>query len=150
MPATYGVAIEVPLSGPYCSPGNAETMSTPGASTSGLFSNVGEAGPRELKVAIWSWLSEAPTVRALRAAPGESMPKDLPLLPAATTHTTPAAVALSMARAPGSSGWPGAPRLRFITSTASSVAGLPSGSRARSMAAMTPEVGPLPPASRTR
>jgi len=61
--------------------------------------------------------SLAPTVSAERAQPGEPMVEfEGPELPAATTTTTPAAVALSTAWEVGSSGSPEPPRLRLATS----------------------------------
>ena len=65
-----GVAIDVPLSGPYLPPGNDETTDTPGARTSGFRAAYFVLGPREEKDAMRSLLFVAPTVIALRAVPG--------------------------------------------------------------------------------
>src|SRR6185369_2118978 len=109
-------------------------MSTPGALTSGFRSNVLGVGPREVKGASWSYLVVAPTVIARRDEAGVPIePGAEPALPAATQHTTPAALRLSIASDSGSSGSPGyEPRLTLITWQASFVFGLPSGSSVRS------------------
>jgi hypothetical protein len=46
-------------------------MDTPGARISGLIAQEFGTGPLELKLAKTSLLSDAPTVKALRATPGE-------------------------------------------------------------------------------
>lgn len=75
-------------------------------------------GPRDEKEVMLSPRSLAPTVIALRDVPGLAIVwKLLPLFPAAMANVTPAAVALSIAIEPGSSGLPLPPRLRLATST---------------------------------
>ena len=78
-PATCGVAIEVPDSDMYMSPGvprkpsllRAAVMSTPGAVMSGLRAESPMRGPRLEKSANCSCLVTAPTVSASSALPGE-------------------------------------------------------------------------------
>ena len=106
-------------------------------------------GPRELKLAMPSKASTAPTVIAPRALPGLPIVWPPPELPAAMAKTTPAAVALSTAMQSGSSGLPPPPRLRFATSTRSLVLPSPFGSTVRSIAARTSDSEPLPLAFRT-
>ncbi len=75
-------------------------IATPGATISGFitFWTPSLTSPRELKGAITPLLSTAPTVNAVRATPGELIVRYAgPLLPAATTDRSPAAVALSTA-----------------------------------------------------
>src|SRR2546430_4677399 len=118
-PATCGVAIDVPLSVPYLSPGNDERMLTPGAAISGFIVRSFGVGPRDEKLAMLSPESTAPTVIAELAAPGLETLWYLPELPAAMQKITPARVPLLMAREAGSSGPPAPPQLRLTTSASS-------------------------------
>src|SRR5262245_21836483 len=78
-PAMCGVAIEVPDSVVYASPGSprnpsllfAAVMSTPGAVISGLTAPSPDRGPRLENSASWSLLSTAPTASAASAVAGE-------------------------------------------------------------------------------
>lgn len=99
-PATWGVAIDVPLmvwyapspSGAYCD--RAARMSTPGAVRSGLTALSPTRGPRLENSASWSTPLPgpftAPTVSAASAAPGAPMLyASGPELPAAMTNSAP-------------------------------------------------------------
>src|SRR6185369_11086895 len=93
VPATCGVAIEVPLidtyepePGEYCD--RAARMSTPGAVSSGFRPPSPRRGPQLENQARLSLESTAPTVSAAEAAPGEPMPPG-PVLPAAMTNSAP-------------------------------------------------------------
>ena len=96
-PATWGVAIEVPLKADeYESTGTLDLMLVPGAVISGFWRLLPSivTGPRLLKEAIPSVpVTKAPTVRTSGKNEGGSMTVEQlePELPAATTVTMPAA-----------------------------------------------------------
>src|SRR3989344_4538101 len=120
MPEIIGVAMDVPLYSLYPEPGIVEYMATPGASISGFIVPM-FVGPRELKPAIISDLSDAPTVIALLAVPGLSIVSNAdPEFPAAITGIIPKIAALSIAFDNGSSGSPLPPKLIEIISAWSS------------------------------
>ena len=142
-PATIGVAMLVPLSWPQ-SPsrcGSDEITLRPGALTSGLSCSETGVGPLDEKSAMPSAgkprpFDTAATEIAPGALPGEPIeprPNSSKSLPAATTGTTPAAAAASIASTTRSreGSISGSPRERLITSipslTAASIAAAISG-----------------------
>ena len=89
-PATCGVAIEVPFQVAVPVPGTDEVMLLPGACS------VSAADSLE-KLEMASLSSVEPTLTAVEMQPGEEMPSEEPLLPAAMTVAMPTARSLSMA-----------------------------------------------------
>src|SRR5690625_7264061 len=93
-PEAYAAATLVPLRGSY-PPAVAEMSCSPGATTSG-FGRPSRVGPTAEKNDT-PWLAGVllcaePTVRAISALPGSVMPpRYVPVLPAATTTSTPVA-----------------------------------------------------------
>src|SRR5262249_38895242 len=117
-------------SGPHGPPwpfGRADTIPTPGAATSGLSLSETGVGPADEKLAITSFVVTAATVIADGAFPGELTEPKLKSeksLPAATTGTTPARAAPSIAVTTMSrrGSTSGSPSERLITSIPSATA----------------------------
>jgi len=95
----------VPLIATFPPPRAADTISSPGATMSGLGARSGP-GPRDEKRAVVSARVVAPTARAPRAIAGSPIVNGRPLLPAATTTVVPSASSASTALENASSGSP--------------------------------------------
>src|SRR4051812_14410719 len=108
-PATWGVAIDVPLKLANPPPGTDEVMLEPGAQRSSTL-------PEFEKVEIWSALVVEPTVTAVLMHPGEVTPAPDPLFPAAIAVGVPAESRLSIAGLSGllSHAPPGEPPPRLM------------------------------------